>query len=108
MTGAAVVGAAAQSPADRAKLSALRAEFASRASGGRYVCARSKEWAVLPLEFRFAVLLMAGIDGDMDALTRRAWREMPLPEREAIRGVMRGFAQALKASPSLCARWGDD
>lgn len=95
-------------PAVRDRLQQLKNEIVSAATGGRHRCARSKEWAALPLEFRFAVLLMAGIDGDMDALARRAWREMPTPERDAIRGVMRNFAAVLKASPSLCARWGDE
>lgn len=107
MSGAAV-GAAACSPEVRARLSQLRDEIVSQMTGGRHVCARSREWAALPLELRMAVLLIAGVDGDVSALARRAWREMPGPEREAVRGTIRNFSRALGASPALVSRWGDD
>ena len=95
-------------PEIRARLSQLRDEAARDLSGGRYVCARSQEWAALPVDLRMAVMMLAGVDGDLRGLSGRGWREFSPPEREAVRGVLRGMAQALKSSPSLVARWGDD
>lgn len=107
MSGAAF-GAAACSPEVRARLAELRDEIVSKVTGGRHICARSREWAALPLELRMAVLLLAGVDGEVSTLARRAWLEMPGPEREAVRGTIRGFSRALGASPALVSRWGDD
>lgn len=105
---AGLVGAAACSPEVKARLLQLRDEFVGRMTGGNHVCARSREWAAMPLELRMAVLLIAGIDGDMSDLARRGWREMPLPERDAVRGVMRNFARVMRDSPALVSRWSDD
>jgi hypothetical protein len=105
---AGAVGAAACPYEVRARLSQLRDEIVSKVTGGRHTCARSREWAALPLELRMAVLLLAGVDGEVSTLARRAWLEMPGPEREAVRGTMRGFARALNGSPALVSRWGDD
>ena len=106
MSGA-VVGAAACTPELRAKLATLRAEAVQRATRERVKCARSEEWQALSLEVRALLLFVSGIDGEPDQLARRAWREMPVPEREAIRTTMRNLSDMLKRSPALLARWDD-
>ena len=107
MNGAAVVGAAACPPEIRARLAMLRAEAVQRATRGRVKCARSEEWARLPIEVRALLLFVSGVDGEPDQLARRAWREMPGPEREAIRATMRNLSGVLKVCPALMARWDD-
>ena len=108
MTGAAVVGAAACPPDVRARLLALRDEIVSARSRGRVPCARSAEWAALPVEVRMAFLIVSGIDGDTSALAVKAWREFTPPEREAIRATVRMFGKAARSSVALASRWGDD
>lgn len=49
----------------------------------------AREWARVPNEYRVLALMMAGIDGDLDALADRPWRAVPVPERIAIRSAMR-------------------
>lgn len=108
MSGGAVVGSAACPTEVAARLLQLRNEAVQRASGGRFVCARSKEWAGMPVEVRMALLLVAGVDGDLSTLARRGWLEFAPPEREAARSAMREFRRALSGAAALCSRWGDD
>ena len=102
------VGAAACHPAERRKLFAIRDEIVSEASRGRTPCARSAEWAKLPVELRMAYMMVSGIDGDLSALAVKAWQEFTPPEREAIRATIRTFARAARVSVALGSRWGDN
>ncbi len=108
MTEAAVVGAAACPPDVRARLLNLRDEIVAKQSRGRAPCARSAEWAALPVELRMAYLMVSGIDGELSALAVKAWPEFTPPEREAIRSTVRAFASAARDSVALVSRWGDD
>ena len=49
----------------------------------------AREWAAVPMPHKVIALMLAGVDGDLDALADRPWRAVPPPEREAIRGAMR-------------------
>lgn len=69
---------------------------ADMAKQGR--CMRSIEWGNVPLAHRMAVLLLAGIDGDLGQLSRKAWPEFAPLERESITVAMR----SLHASLSTC------
>lgn len=74
---------------------ALRDEFAQRASRGRCSSAAGAEWARLSQASRMCLVLLAGIDGDMDVLAGRAWDEIPAPEQNAIKQAARGLANDL-------------
>lgn len=95
-------------PEIRARLLAIRDEIVSKHSRGRAPCARSAEWAKLPVEIRMAYLMVSGIDGELSALAVKAWAEFTPPEREAIRSTVRAFASAARDSVALVSRWGDD
>lgn len=107
MTGAQLVGAAACAPEIRARLVELRDEIAKKINNGRTVCARSKEWAALPVEVRMAYLLVAGIDGDLQELAVKSWREYAPLERDAIRAAVRTFSRAARAGVNLSAHFVD-
>ena len=84
---------------------ALRNEFVQRASGGRESDAESLEWTRLEQGHKMALLLLAGIDGDLAALSHRAWRELPEPERQAIKSEARAMKKSFGAVSALSGRW---
>lgn len=83
----------------------LRDEFVKRATRGRVSDAEALEWARLDQGHRMAMLLLAGIDGDLSALSLRAWRELPEPERQAIKAQVRQAKRAFSAVAALSGRW---
>lgn len=85
------LGRAANMP----ELVALRNEAAARSVGSAGGCAASIEWARLSIEFRMAVLLLAGIDGDLETLARRAWLEFPTTEKQAVKVQLRAMRAQL-------------
>lgn len=87
-----------------ARMRVLRDEWAATDSRKRHPCARSAEWSGLSLETRMAVLLLAGIDGDLTDLAGRAWPEFTPPERDAILLQFRGLWRELTASFMLRRR----
>ena len=89
----------------RARLSVLRDEAVARASNGRWSDAESREWARLSVEHRMALLLLAGIDGELSMLAQRAWREMPGPERDAIKAEARRMKSAFGGLFAMAGRW---
>ena len=52
-----------------------------------------------------AMLLLAGVDGDLADLATRDWRELPGPEREAIKSEVRAAKAAFSRLVSLSGRW---
>ena len=72
----------------RAKLYSLRKDF-RRKSGHGYIDAENSEWHALPVNVRIALLLRAGVDGDLDALALRDFQAIPPPERAAIKTEVR-------------------
>jgi len=93
--------------AHQLKLMVLRDEFVRLASDGRYVDAASREWRGIPMVWRMALVMMAGAGDDYDSLeslAARDWREMPPPEREALRGIVRGAKRHLGRLTALAAR----
>lgn len=72
----------------RAKLHLLRKDF-RRKSGHGYIDAENSEWHALPVRIRMALLLLCGVDGDIDALANRDFQAMPPPERQAIKTEVR-------------------
>lgn len=93
--------------AHQRKLMALRDEFVRLATDGRFVDAASREWRGIPLVWRMALVMMAGAGDDTDSLeslAARDWREMPPPERESLRGIVRGAKKHLGRLTALAAR----
>ena len=89
------------------KLAALRDEFVRIASDGRFVDCASREWRGIPMNWRMALVLMAGLGDEAESpasLASREWREMPPPEREAVRGIVRGAKRHLGGLTALAAR----
>ena len=90
------------------KLAALRDEFVRIATDGRFVDAASREWRGIPMVWREALLLLAGAGVDteesLEDLAKRGWQEMPPPEREAVRGIVRGAKRHLGRLTALAAR----
>lgn len=63
-----------------------------KASGGIYRAIADAEWARIPLQWRKVIVLVGGIgdlNTDIDVLARRSWQEMPPPEREAVKAIVR-------------------
>ena len=89
------------------KLMGLRDEFVRKASDGRFVDAASREWRGIPMVWRMALVMMAGAGDDtesLESLAARDWREMPPPERDALRGIVRGAKRHLGRLTALAAR----
>lgn len=91
----------------RQKLTVLRDEFVRIATDGRFVDSASREWRGIPMVWRMALVMMAGAGDDtesLESLAARDWREMPPPEREALRGIVRGAKRHLCGLTALAAR----
>lgn len=89
----------------RERLRSQRDEALQRASNQRWSNAESKEWAALSREHRMSLHLLAGIDGDLPTLALREWRELPGPERAAIKAEVRAMRDAMKGVFSLSGNW---
>ena len=101
---------AAQSSAAIAKArlfgpAGLRDEYIQLATGGRMSDSESLEWAKLDTGHKMAMLLLAGVDGDLVDLTKRDWRELPGPERDAIKREVRAAKNAFSRVVALSGRW---
>lgn len=88
----------------RARLRAIKDEVVRRASNGRWSDAEAREWAALPVNVRMCALLLAGIEGDLEELGLREWRELPPPERAAVKAEIRHLADAMAPLRSLTLR----
>lgn len=89
------------------KLAALRDEYVRIATDGRFVDSASREWRRIPITWRMALVMMAGAGDDtesLESLASRDWREMPPPEREALRSIVRGAKRHLGGLTALAAR----
>ena len=89
------------------KLAALRDEFVRIATDGRFVDSASREWRGIPMNWRMALVLMAGLGDEAESpasLASREWREMPPPEREALQAMVRSAKRHLGGLTALAAR----
>lgn len=91
---------------ERARLDALALDIRADIEKKRYSCARSREWALMLVEHRMAILMLAGIDGELGALARKAWVEFTPDERGAIQVAVRSLARSLEAATALRVRAG--
>lgn len=83
----------------------LRDEFTKLATGGRMSDSESAEWRKLDLGHKMAMLLLAGVDGDLVTLADRDWRELPKVERDAIKAEVRAAKLAFSRVVALSGRW---
>lgn len=88
----------------RARLRMLKDDAVRRASNGRWSDAEAREWSGLHVGTRMAALLLAGIEGEMEELALREWRELPPPERAAIKAQVRYLADEMAGLRSLTLR----
>lgn len=99
--------AAAQVPEIRANLYLVAERIRSDIEGRAQVCARSREWSAMQLTHRMAVMLLAGIDGELSDLSRRAWREFTPAERLAVQVAIRSLHEGLQNTYALRVRAGE-
>lgn len=91
----------------KARLMTLRDEFVHINSMGRFHDAASREWRKLPHTWRATLLLVAGVGVDVDdlnTLASRDWQELPPPERDDVRGVVRSAKRHLGRLTALAAK----
>lgn len=83
----------------------LRDEFVQMASQKRWSDAESREWGHMAETHRMALMLLAGVDGDLGALAQRHWRELPEPERMALKAEARFARREFSRLHALTGRW---
>jgi len=83
----------------------LRDEFVKAATKRQWSDAESREWARLSETHRMALMLLAGVDGDLGALAQRHWRELPEPERMALKAEARFARREFSRLHALTGRW---
>lgn len=83
----------------------LRDEFVKAASKKQWSDAESREWARLTETHRMALMLLAGVDGDLGVLAQRHWRELPEPERIALKAEARFARREFSRLHALTGRW---
>lgn len=86
---------------ETAKLYALRDEFAVKVAQFVKPDAPSLEWARLSREHRIIFLMLAGIDGEVEAIALQDWQEFTPPEQVAIQVMIRGMMRALDGVAAL-------
>lgn len=96
---------ARMTPAEcREHLRRLKDDAVHRSSNGRWSDAEAREWSTLHISIRMSVLLLAGIEGELEELGRREWRELPPPERNAIKAQIRYMADEMAKLHSLTVK----
>lgn len=91
-------------PEIRERLKAQRNELLRRASLGTWFDGESREWARIGHEHRVMIMMLAGIDGDLETLASRAWREFTPAERNAVKAEMRLAKRVFSQVAALCSR----
>lgn len=91
-------------PELRERLKAQRDALLVKASHGVWFDGESREWARIGHEHRVMVMMLAGIDGDLQMLATRAWREFAPAERAAVKTELRAAKRTFSAVAALCSR----
>ncbi len=87
-------------------LRVLRGDMVPTTSQGRFHDAASREWRKLPTNWRMALLLMAGVGGDMadmETLAERRFSEFSAEELQNLRWMARSAKAHLGAVVALAA-----
>ena len=88
----------------RKRLAAQRTLYRKQ-SGRGYVDAENQEWFGLPEDLRMAILLLAQVNGNLQDLIQRDWRETPPPERAAIKAATRSIKRHSGRLVALATLW---
>lgn len=88
----------------RERLKAQRDALLQKASMGAWFDGESREWARISHEHRVMIMMLAGIDGDLQVLASRAWREFTPAERDAVKSEMRLAKRTFSNVAALCSR----
>lgn len=99
-------GAADHRAAERARLRELALDIRAGIEKRRYACERSREWSMLHGEHRMALMMLAGLDGDLGVLASKGWQEFTLGERGSIQVALRSLYAGLKVATALRVRAG--
>lgn len=91
-------------PEIRERLKLQRDELLRKASAGVWFDGESREWARVSHEHRVMIMMLAGIDGDLETLAHRAWREFTPAERDSVKCQMRLAKRTFSAVAALCSR----
>lgn len=91
---------------EREKLRAVSVAMRADIEGRRQSCARSVEWAAMDPMARMAVLLLAGVDGELSQLARRAWPELTPAEKLQCQLAIRSLHAAMGKTYALRLRMG--
>lgn len=98
------MSASNQTAAHRIHLRRVAEEIRAAVGGHRHRCIRSAEWHGIPHAHRMAVMLLAGVDGDLSALARRSWPEFSDNEKLALQSSIRSLGESLAGAHSLRVR----
>lgn len=91
---------------ERSKLMLLATEIRADIEGRRQSCARSVEWSNMDNMARMAVMLLAGIDGELSSLSRKAWAELTPSEKLQCQTAIRMMHNAMGKTYALRLRAG--
>lgn len=96
------------SPAQcRARLRELHNEALQRSTCGMWSDVEAREWKTMDLGHRVCLLILAGVGDDLgglSALADRDWREIPPPEKDAIKTQVRAMRAGMDKVRNL-AGW---
>lgn len=88
----------------RERLKVQRDKLLQKASMGVWFDGESREWSRISHEHRVMIMMLAGIDGDLEMLASRAWREFTPAERDSVKCQMRLAKRTFSNVAALCSR----
>lgn len=91
----------------RAHLRKLHNEALQRSTRGMWSDVEAREWKTMDLGHRVCLLILAGVGDDLgglSALADRDWREIPPPEKDAIKTQVRAMRAGMDKVRNL-AGW---
>lgn len=86
------------------KLHILRDEAKLRADNSSRSCCLSHEWAGMSREHKIVFLMLAGVDGEVDAIAGRDWKEYAPPEIAALQLSIRQMQRSMLHVTALTRR----
>jgi hypothetical protein len=97
-------GWAACSEEQRIKFEKLRDWYYLESRKVKKMSPIEHEWTVLSREHRIVFLMLAGVDGDVDILADRDWRELNPVEERAVKSAIRQMKNAMSGIVALARK----
>ena len=91
---------------ERRKLTNIAADMRANLDRRQTACALSREWLTIQPMNRMAIMLLAGMDGDLSTLARKAWPEFTPNEKVACQVAIRSLYDGLRHTYALRVRVG--